>query len=207
MAPKNRSKPVGGFREKLLDEAEKQGVDVVDEEFVEVDEPEQKPLISTPAKPMAIRNGRMFTSYTDAVFSMDARGKRWVSLCCSMELTDEHDGRLPGKIERAYRAWKKDGFKRIDCQGITPHRFELFLVPDHVEPKIVIQSAIITDAKCVEIEEVGKGKARQFCRLSFRAKTEVGPSISEFAVNYFGGQFWLGLSEPQGKLKAADAGE
>lgn len=168
-----------------------------------VEAPQQAELLAAPeeaTRPIAVQNGRMLATYVGLGLERDKDGGKLIHLDFSLQLGEEHDGHLPGKIKEAYDWIVSSGNKAAQIVGIPAQTIDVYLDPKEKKAQLHLGGAPVTKAIVSVIEQVGKGKAVNVIRFAFRVLVEREDKVLDFATQNDGSEFWITTHETQGKL-------
>lgn len=192
----------GNFRENVVEEAKKQGVELHDVKSETEPKPAQAPLVDdVQTKAPSVINGKMNCKYVRPVYSEDKDG-RTLDMEFSFPLTDEHKGLLPESVEEVWKFMVRrhsDTGRYQNIDEIEDQVIGVFLAPD-IKPEITIEYAVITNAAIAIVEETGSGKSKKIYRFSFRAQAPTTQSFRNFADLHYGDSVWITMGQAQGSL-------
>lgn len=188
----------GNFREKVVKKAKEAGIPI------EAQPATQPELLDVPAQPKAVRNGCIMMQYLEPKYR-EGEDERLLTLHLSFPLSEDHAGHLPKKIEEAWRFMIESGDKMHVVTGVRPQSMTFFTDPGAEEdkPLFKLSQGSMTSVKLIRVVEKGKGKRREYIRLSFGIEIDAAEDTTNFATTSFGGAFWCELYEQQRKLKSA----
>jgi hypothetical protein len=196
----------GNFRERLVAEANKQGLTMEQQEAqlddgLKADNPEA-------SRPLAVRDGQMLATYVAPHYRLGKNDEHIVEMEFSFPLTKEHKGMLPRGVGEAWKM-SSDRYPSIDVNEVPAQTVTVRLAPDMKkkgeadEYEIHLVGADIVRAKVKRVEVTGKGKVQKVTRFSFRVAVDaddVGADVRKFADLRFGREIWIELDQTQASL-------
>lgn len=200
----------GNFRENVVEEAKRQGVQVTDEDWNRMDEEDaarekaaQQSVLPEMKreKQATVVDNKMLAEFVRPHFTIDG-GTRFCSMEFSFPLTKDHKGKLPKVVDDAWKYVEKRTSKGVVDIHISDQAIEIYLTSDSKDAEISLLSATIEHATVSLVKEIGKGAAEKVVRFSFRAMVEATKNVYTFASTQFGNQIWLEMEPSQGELTA-----
>ncbi len=125
---------------------------------------------------------------------------RVVTIRLSLELEEEHAGRVPEEIESEWKHFRKGGVKLTMPDGIDTQHVLLASVPDAPKAHVLDITANVPKAVLTTIVEKGKGAARKVTRLELNLLTTYTSDVDEFCRNSYDETVWLKLEDSQDSL-------
>jgi len=198
-APKKsgKSRMVGGV--KPLDPEADFGKPVREEGPDET--PVQGELITEPVKPVgpAIQHGKIAMHFVGYRPKRSKDRDKIVHMDFSLELTEEHQKRLPREIEDAWHELERNKYNFVGPDGNTAQKLSFFLVPDSSEPDMETV-ATLSFAEISRIAERGKGAERKITRLSMRFVANFTKDVDEFCMNAYDETVFVKIKAAQRRL-------
>jgi hypothetical protein len=191
------------FSERTVEEAEKQGLTMEDQEAAAK---ENGLAAEVPEIPQAVRDGLMQVFFVRPHFTGDYDDK---TLECefTFPLTDAHKGLLPKRVEEAWKIVARKGFNDMGISDIPPQTITLYLAPDlkgktktKDEYEIHLAGVNIGKARIKKIEETGKGGVKVVTRFHFRIFLDIVADNVKFATKFYGRELWMEMGDAQGQL-------
>jgi len=174
-------------------------------ENVETAAPKQQELLAAPeaaARPEPVQNGRIHAMYVGLGLERDKDGEKLARLDFSFILeAGIHEDVIPEKVREAWEFLRISQEKGVMLNGIPPVTFDVWEKPTDKKPELHLVGATFSKAIVQVIEEVGKGKAKKVTRFAFRLLVERDEDVIDFAAWRDGEEFWITMTETQGKLK------
>jgi len=197
-----------GFKDRLVVEAEKQGVETMSieeqERAMAESEPEkpQQPSLpnseSTP-EPKAFMKGHILINFVRVKIDKE-NDERILGLEISFPLVDELRGKLPKQVEDAWTFVEDNESPLVKIDGIPFMNVELRLDPGDKDPVFEAQGMAIEAASVAYIEKTGDGREKEFIRFHFTAWTELTKGALSWAATHFDAQYWMKLRRTQASL-------
>lgn len=158
-----------------------------------------KQLLKVAKQPTpAIQNDRMSAHFIG--FRAHRHGKertRVVTMRFSLELVEEHEGRLPDEIETEWKHFKKAKCKMSQPTGMTTQNVSLSIAPDQDPDEF---TADVPKAVLTNVIEKGKGNTRRITRLEIHLLTTFTADAERFCRNTYDEMVWMTLEEAQESL-------
>jgi hypothetical protein len=205
--------PAKTFKEKLVDEANKEGIPL--EKPASVVEADKKEAAETKEKaknlfvndeenapePDAVRDGHFLANYVRPHYDTD-EDTRIVGLEFSFPLTDLHRGKLPAHVSRAWSYLSESGENTIKLSqdNIEPQCVYVRLDPSKKESLLYLRESKIRSAVLSRITEKGSGATKHPIRYSFQVVANVSDTVCRFADNQYGNVLWIDISNSQGQM-------
>jgi len=201
------------FRQRLVAEAEAQGLemvkpgDVVAAETEEAAKREQatremfKPgELDTP--PTTVINGHMMATYVKPHYDTD-EDTLIVGMEFSIPLRDEHRTLIPRNVKRAweYLDESKETLVKTKAENTRPQTVYVKLDPKDGDEKpnvlLHLKGARLRNGIISVVESKGSGKISRDTRYSFQIIGEVGSTVCYFADNYYTKKVWLYMADTE----------
>jgi hypothetical protein len=159
-------------------------------------EDSQQQLVRMPKQPTpAVQNNRMAAHFIGFVPKRTKNRDRTVLMRFSLELEDEHTGRIPEVIAEEWRHFRRSKIKTVVQDGIPSQNVELSIAADgSIDLDIVcaVPKAIIS-----RISQKGKGTTRKIIRLEIQFLTGYSDDVEHFCHNAYDETCWLRVEESQ----------
>lgn len=200
----------GNFRENVVEEAKKQGLDVsesqeqrnerIQDEW-DKEDAVQKVLPGTEKpEPQVVIGDIILAEFVRPHFFMDDK-ERFCGLEFSITLTRSHRGKLPRSAEDAWRFIERlRCYKRVMGIEVGDQEVKLRLVSDG-EVDLLLPCASIQKATVSMVKQRGKGANEKIVRFSFQAVVAATASIYTFAATQFGNQVWVEMHQAQAEIE------
>lgn len=160
-------------------------------------EPESQPeLLNIPKQSTpAVQHDRMSAHFIGFQAKRTKNRDRVVTMKFSLELEEEHSGRIPREIEDEWKHFKRGGIKTTTPDGIPTQNVALAMSSDGTVDLEII--AAVPKAVISRIVQKGKGASRKVTRLEMHFLTAYSQDTEHFCRNNYDETTWLKVEESQ----------
>lgn len=204
----NKSK---SFGERVVDEAEAQGVEISESPVKSMDAAaqekalkEQMELPGTEAAPLAvIVNGRMLAQMNKPTYGSEETEK-YVELEFSIAMTeDEHRQRIPRMVKRAWKVIDDAVADYVGKINVSDQTVDIWLTSDAGDEDglhLHLSGVPVTKAIVQSVDETGGGTAKHYVRYLFRVRAEHSPANCRFVDNHYDKKVWIITGDSQAEM-------
>lgn len=190
-------KPKKSYRDRLVDEAKKQGVTT--DGSAPADAKPTLPGMEDALKPMVIREGKMLVDYVRPHYVKDDAGSNFIELEFSFPIANEHAGYLPKSVDTCWKFLNKRLCGSTGEIEVGDQTFAVYLAPD-VKPSLRLVGVHVKKAKLSWVKVSGSGKSEKVLRFTFRVSVEAIDAHTDFADTHYGQQVWIEMGDTQAEF-------
>lgn len=154
----------------------------------------QGELIEIPPPP-PVKGGKMSSFFIGFRARRNKNRDRLLVLRFSMELQDEHDGRLPKEILDEWKHYKRGSVKKTSPEGMGTQNIELSNLELDEDP--LKFTAAFTSAELSKKQVKGQGSTRKVIRLEMTFTTSDLEDIRLFCHQNADENVWLKMKDSQ----------
>jgi hypothetical protein len=157
---------------------------------------QQAELLKVEKQPTpAVQHDRMSAHFIGFSAKRTKNRERVVGMRFSLELQDEHEGRIPQGIEDEWKHFRRGSVKMTVPEGIGSQNVKLAISSDGAIDLAVV--AAVPRAVISRITQKGKGASRKIIRLELHLLTAFTQDVEHFCRDNYDETVWLQLEESQ----------